>query len=602
MMHTRAFISPEEVYPGYAVTYADLTALATGLNRAEALKFLGFLNLLVSSATTEAHLTKRTEPLHEVQTYVFGQVVGAKLLEDMKATFRSAHLLDRPILHRSQLLFAIRLVATHGNADGGNMLVDRTDFDAIGDLLFFINGLFRVEPATSKAAVALWLATQMGPLHETETPPTIELSWPRMEELFTQRLPAVADNPEEIERLQQVAVFTSGFSVQAWLDLSFMLFSFWSEVTFKDLMNEMGRGYLDTERSHKVVSKEILRRAVQGLGVEFAELPERLKIDEYSRSTLFDLTPFRAKPLWLMPDGLVLCIDTAFLMERVGPHAFWGVMNALDTKERRLQFTSAWGQAFENYCLDVLKLVFAGKKWSFVSNAIDDANNEELSDAVAFRDNVAVMIECKGTFIKSADKYAGVPGHFFRGLSKKFGDVKHGGVYQLVRSISRVWFKRVAHSPIVRPTSVTDIFPVLVVQDPIFGSGPVVRVLSDRFQVAIDRARRGVKHKTPHVWPLTVVTADDLDRISAIVQATSQRFDAILKRFHRTHSSRMVPLGDFLSSSESADFGLREKAADVVRARFAAGTQATIQRFRDAEYGGTPDVLSGIAVVPNEAK
>ena len=178
--------------------------LAARLNRAEALKFLGFLNLLLSSATTEAHLTARTEPLHEVQTHVFRQVVGAKLLEDLKATFRSAHLLDRPILHRSELLFAIRLVATHG----GNTLIGRNDFDMVGDLLFLINGLFRVDPATSKAAKALWLATQMGPLYETETPPTIELSWPRMEELFTQRLPAVVNNREEIQRLQQVAVFS----------------------------------------------------------------------------------------------------------------------------------------------------------------------------------------------------------------------------------------------------------------------------------------------------------------------------------------------------------------------------------------------------------
>ena len=57
--------------------------------------------------------------------------------------------------------------------------------------------------------------------------------------------------------------------------------------------------------------------------------------------------------------------ELALLMERVGPHAFWGVMNALDTTERRLQFTRAWGQAFENYSLDILRRVFGGKKWSF---------------------------------------------------------------------------------------------------------------------------------------------------------------------------------------------------------------------------------------------
>ena len=64
----RAFILPDEVYPGRVVTYAELAALAATLNRVEALKFLGFLNLLLSSATAETHLTNRVPPVHDVQT------------------------------------------------------------------------------------------------------------------------------------------------------------------------------------------------------------------------------------------------------------------------------------------------------------------------------------------------------------------------------------------------------------------------------------------------------------------------------------------------------------------------------------------------------
>jgi len=47
----RAYISSEEVYPGREVTYAEVAALAATLNRTEALHFLGYLNLLLSSAT-----------------------------------------------------------------------------------------------------------------------------------------------------------------------------------------------------------------------------------------------------------------------------------------------------------------------------------------------------------------------------------------------------------------------------------------------------------------------------------------------------------------------------------------------------------------------
>jgi hypothetical protein len=128
----RKFISPEELYPGRVITYAEVSALAASLNRAEALHFLGYLNLLMSSATTQTRLTGKIEPLHDVQTYVFREVVSESLLKDLKARFRDASLLHRPILHRTQILFAIRLVATHGDPAAGNMLTTRRDFDVVG--------------------------------------------------------------------------------------------------------------------------------------------------------------------------------------------------------------------------------------------------------------------------------------------------------------------------------------------------------------------------------------------------------------------------------------------------------------------------------------
>jgi hypothetical protein len=164
----RAFISPDEVYPGREVTYDEVATVAGTLNRTEALRFLGYLNLLLSSAATESHLKNDLKPVHEVQTWLFREIVGAELLKDLKARFRDASLLDRPVLHRAQLMFAIRLVATHGMADGGNMLMQRADFDTIGDLVFLISGLFKMPPRTSGAATALWLATDVGPSYELE--------------------------------------------------------------------------------------------------------------------------------------------------------------------------------------------------------------------------------------------------------------------------------------------------------------------------------------------------------------------------------------------------------------------------------------------------
>ena len=594
----RSFISPEEVYPGRQVTYAEVSAIAATLNRTEALTFLGFLNLLMSAATTETHLKNDVQPVHDVQTFVFREVVSAALLADLKRTFRDTSLLDRPILHRTQLLFAIRLVATHG-VDDGNKLVERADFDTIGDLLFLINGLLHPDPLTSEAAKALWVATQMGPMHELENPPALELSWPRIEELLLRRLPAVAANRQALDRLEQVVVFTAGSSIRASIDLSFMLFSFWGTVDFRELMRNQGRAYLNPDQQNELISTDLLRRTLEHIGVTFADLPALLRIDAYTRSTLLDLTPFRSKPLWVMPNGLVLCVDAALLMERLGPHAFWSVMNALDTPDRRKQFSSAWGYAFEHYCLDALGIIFKGRKWTFERNVIDQSLNQEASDAIASRDNVAVLVECKGTFITTGEKYSGIPGRFLRGLSQKFGNAPHGGVFQLLRAIERLWFSQTSVGVLDTPEDVTDVFPVLIIQDPIAGCGPVVRVLSDRMRVAVDRLLKGVQ-KAPKIWPLTVLTADDLDILSASIGSTGLRLDAILKRFHRTHPSRMIPIGEFLRSGANTDFGFPEKVNNVVKRRFDEMSAAVDERFRNGDYGGVVPV-EGMRPVSPEA-
>lgn len=283
----RTFISPEEVFPNRVVAYDELGRIAASLNRDETLHFLGFLNLLLSSATIEAHLTNNVEPVRDVQTWLIREVISKELLATLQAKFGLTSLLDRPMLHRHQLLFVTRLVATWATTDGGNRLTNREDFDVIGDLLFLTNGLLRVPPAASKASTAVWLAAQMGPMYETENPPDIEFSWPRIHELLTRRMPEAAPDRAELEQLERVALFGSGFNFEEWIDLSFMLFSFWSAVTFKSLMSDRSRGYLDPGRPHELASTEVLTRAFQGgISTPFADLPRTLRIEKFTRGTV----------------------------------------------------------------------------------------------------------------------------------------------------------------------------------------------------------------------------------------------------------------------------------------------------------------------------
>jgi hypothetical protein len=583
----RTYISPNEIYAGRTVEYDEVSRLAALLNRDEALHFLGFLNLLLSAATAETELTAKLEPVREVQHWLFREIVSERLLADLKAKFFNASLLDRPLLHRTQLLFAIRLVATHGAGDGGNRLQTRSDFDVIGDLLFLINGLFATEEPKNKGMVPLWLATEMGPVYELENPPEIELAWPRIQELLLTRLPQ--EDPE-VPQLEQVTVFTSGFGLRGWIDLTWMLFSFWGTVPYGELMKSRGRAYMDPAQNHEIVSAASLTRVVDAIGVRFEELSTHLRIDQFSRTSLFDLTRFRERPLWIMPDGKVLCVDAALLMERLGPFAFWSIMNALDTKERRRHFSGVWGNAFEAHALDALGTIMSSKAWTFSANPPDGAGSgEELADAVGVRRSSAIVVECKGTFMTAAQKYSGVPRKFFRGLTQKFGRGPHGAVYQLVRAIRHTWIERTPQTSLSKPDAIDDVFPVMVVQDPILACGPVCRVLSDRFDIAWKRASRGKTARLPRVWPLAVLYADDLDRLRFATRITGQTLDAVLKRFHRTNASRMHSFQEFTASVWGRDTA-PDAAREVILTRFREFGEATRERFRAKEYGGTGPV------------
>ena len=143
---------------------------------------------------------------------------------------------------------------------------------------------------------------------------------------------------------------------------------------------------------------------------------------------------------------------------------------------------------------------------------------------------------------------------------------------------------RVAVESIPNSPKIADLYPVLVIQDPVVGSGAVAKVLSDRFQKAIGDARRHVSHKTPRIWPLIVLTADDIDRLVAGSKIPGGHTAvAIFKRFHRTHPSRIISFGDFLTSQGSELWSAAERKA-VVNERFKAATKV---RLSDLNRGST---------------
>ena len=253
------------------------------------------------------------------------------------------------------------------------------------------------------------------------------------------------------------------------------------------------------------------------------------------------------------------------------------------------------GIGLRGVCLDRLATVFRARKWSFVSNPRDESSNEELWDGLATRDDTAIVIECKGTFIKSVDKYSGEPIRFFRGLTQKFGHVSMAGSINSAGESKRYGSTKPRRVPFAVFAQQSTYFRSWSFQDPIITAGPVMRVLSDRFLRSI---KPRLEVGGPKVWPLTVTTADALDRLSAVIHVTGERLDSILKSFHRAHPSRMISLEDFMA--RDGDRFNTEAIRALIKARFDETAERAMQRFRSGDYGGT--ARDEAAVVPPDPR
>ncbi len=83
------------------------------------------------------------------------------------------------------------------------------------------------------------------------------------------------------------------------------------------------------------------------------------------------------------------------------------------------------------------------------------------------------------------------------------------------------------------------------------------------------------------------LTADDLDRIVAAAKIPAGHSPiALIKRFHRTHPSRIISFGDFLTSRDGAELCPPAQLKPIVNERFTTVTGGTLERFRQGEYGG----------------
>ena len=99
------------------------------------------MNLFLGAATIKEDLESDREVRWKAQEHLIRTTVSERRLRILKGQLFTAHLSDRIVFHRSQLLAAIKLIALFGEPVRGNMLVSRDDFGVLTELALAINSL-----------------------------------------------------------------------------------------------------------------------------------------------------------------------------------------------------------------------------------------------------------------------------------------------------------------------------------------------------------------------------------------------------------------------------------------------------------------------------
>jgi hypothetical protein len=151
-------------------TWDDAKKLAATLNREAAFIVLAQANLFLAVASIQSYQKSDLMIRRFAQERVIANFISEKRLEEIRQKVGNADLTDRILVHRSLAMAALRLVAMHGQAEGGNRLEKREDYDVLGELALIINSV--TEPDAGHLS-ACDIAAQISPSRELENNPDL---------------------------------------------------------------------------------------------------------------------------------------------------------------------------------------------------------------------------------------------------------------------------------------------------------------------------------------------------------------------------------------------------------------------------------------------
>jgi hypothetical protein len=571
-------------------TWDDAKKLVQGLNRNAAFIVLAQFNLFLAVASIQSFQNNDLRIRRFAQEKIISNIISARRLEEVRQKVGNADLIDRILVHRSLVMAALRLVAAHAQAEGGNKLETRDDFDVLGELALILNSV--TEP-TGEQLTPCDIAAQIAPSREIENHPDLGLTLVRIERMLGVHLKARAKAEPAAEiakRAEQVFTFaTGGFNFESFRDMTFAMFAYYSTLDLESVLKNQGITYLNPQNPKNVIKAGILDPFLALQAVEFEQVPAFLAEGASDDRLLSDFTAFRQKPFWKFKDGAYLCVDPAFVMDKLAEGTYWWVMNGLgpedhqESRERRGQFSALWGYIFEDYVDEQLRYAHTGREDALRLHPYYVTPNEEAFDDIVIDGSDIVVIQCKSAFLPIGARYSGECQPFFDGLNKQFGSDAGAAAEQLFRNIEFTFGLEGEHRQIggVTVAKVRKVYPLAIVQEPILGFWLAAKLLVEPF---VKRVEGTLWRLDLEVRPVVFMTVEELEGIVEYIKAGNFTLAEFLREKLGTDRDHKMSVDQFLNRVFRPSRNLEPRRNEFVARELGQIKAAWLSRIKSGVY------------------
>lgn len=533
-------VTVEALFPGVVADEAALLAALAELSRDDALFFCGRLNALIAGFGPHRNdVERQTAALRWICTE-----------EQLRALDRYAALHGGPenvrVFFRGQLLELARWVVTQcQNKPGdGDTFQDPAARSAFVRAALIVSGLWaqrvfgtRLEgPGDDREKLQHALGPFRKSVEEGNRAPEAQVAISRGWLLFSRYLPHYeGDFPALFER-------ATGLTLQEYFVVALVLL----QRTFAG--DKDGPTFSTSQPEDPSPIRPIFERYVRLKSQTPEEWAQRV------RDTPDDdgYRVLRERPILTFPGNRSLIVDPTFYSDNLMAAPLFHVAALPEVKSNRI--FGVFGDAFEEYALAVLKkryptsAVLAPRlRWGL--KAKDGAGKHFEVDALINDVTEGVLAEIKAVWIRDETVLNPDPQVFLDEIRHKYGyrpgsKDRGKGPAQLARSVGalvrREWAGEEAEY-----AALQYVHPVLVVHDARMAQPGLARFLEEDFRAMLGPVPEGI-----HVHKITILTIDDLERLTCSVEELS--LTKFLHAYSAADPHRTSSVQNYIARSEFA--------------------------------------------------